>query len=140
MRFELAVFGEVARDHQYVGSLLHDFREHSVQNALALGKDLAVAVERVLIIFRVLDEFGRKNVDVGQNCDVQRLFVCRAFRLRLLFLCADLQPLREQPDEQGRRQQEGEQRRADALCFACHKILQKDLYDHYSAGVVIKLS
>ena len=119
VRFEFPILGQISRDHEHVGLPLGDFREHPLENALALGKDLAVAVECILIICRVLDQVGREYVNVGQDRDVQRLFA----RLRCL-LRVRLCPLRQQPDEQGGDQQQRKKRCECSLCFVCHKILR----------------
>ena len=125
MRFQLAVLREIARDHEHVGRLFGNFGEHPVQNSRAFGENFAVAVERVLIVRRVLDEVGRKDVDVGQHCDVQGLFVRR--RLRLLFLRDCIQPARQKSDHKDDREKDGKQRNECVPYFACHILLQNIL-------------
>ena len=61
---QFPVLRKIARNHQYVRLFFLYLREHAIQNTRTFRKYFTVTVERVLVIFRILDKIGRQNVYV----------------------------------------------------------------------------
>ena len=81
MALKLAVLGEVAGDEQNVGLVLSDGIQKLKIDRVALYEHLAVAVEGIGEIVRVLDHGRRQVVNVAEHGDLQLLVVLAALVL-----------------------------------------------------------
>lgn len=75
MPFPFAVLGQVAGNEQHIRVVLFNRVEQGVQKRLALRKHLAIAVEMLCKVLRVLDQGGRQIVGVGEGSDFQTLLL-----------------------------------------------------------------